>query len=57
MTNLATVLFKLNRMDEVEELLREAYNMNIEYLLPNNRSIGKSLNNLAGFLKSQNRYS
>jgi hypothetical protein len=50
MTNLATVLFKLNRMDEVEELLREAYNMNIEYLLPNNRSIGKSLNNLAGFL-------
>ncbi len=55
MNNLAGVLLSLNRLEDSEELFREALNFNKANLLPNHPDIGISMNNLANVLQSLNR--
>jgi tetratricopeptide (TPR) repeat protein len=55
MNNLALVLYRLNRLKEAEELLREALLFNKANLLPNHPFIGISMSNLASVLQSLNR--
>jgi hypothetical protein len=55
MNNLAIVLQSLNRLNEAEELFREALNFRKANLLPNHPDIGESMNNLAFVLECLNQ--
>jgi hypothetical protein len=55
MHNLACVLSSLNRLNEAEELSREALNFRKANLLPNHPDIGKSIYKLASVLQRLNR--
>jgi hypothetical protein len=55
MNNLASVLQKLNRLKESEELFRDTLEIRKLNLLPNDPDIGASMINLASVLRSLNR--